>query len=345
LVELKKYIKYKINTGWHYGDSEIFVISVDNKDMLLKIGIIPENNNDSNEYEYIEDCEAEIEILKILKKNFIDTNLTPCIIEILYSSKLNIEKFKPDDKLCLKLNTTITTTTDETLDEMFCKYNELLRAKIIKQQMTFLVLEICDKSLNSFLKNSDLSHIPIIKSFIFMIIYTIMIINKKYPTFHHADLHTQNILLIIDNYVPNPYNPDFLEFSIEGNAYKVPFYGYWIKIIDFGFSSIEEEKIINRHLSEKSFKYNRIKNDILWLFHDLYNDTYNTVISSYIKEILDTLDPKLRYLKISPEYVNANSDDLQIEYKNMLENPIFEEYNLNFSNKNIIKCYQGGSFL
>jgi hypothetical protein len=81
------------------------------------------------------------------------------------------------------------------------------------------------------------------------------------------------------------------------------------------------------------------------LFHDLYNDTYNTVISSYIKEILDTLDPKLRYLKISPEYVNANSDDLQIEYKNMLENPIFEEYNLNFSNKNIIKCYQGGSFL
>jgi hypothetical protein len=148
-------------------------------------------------------------------------------------------------------------------------------------------------------------------------------------------------MIIHNNYINDPFEQKFVIFNIDNTDYTIPFYGYFIKIIDFGFSSIPERQINSKHKKNNFFNYSRVSNDILMLLHHIHMSITNTSVQHSIDAMLEKLDPKQRYIKLFPEYVNEHSTSVDKEYKSMLNNEIFQDYKTKTCDeKNILHKYK-----
>ncbi len=339
---LKASIVRRLNINYHYSDSDFFLIKVADTNFILKINISSKIHNDSYKYKKLtEDMVAETKILNILKGEFIEKNITPCILELVFSKTTTLNVY--DTKNCEKYYKSFAENIDEYVDEMFCRMNRLVKKDIYKNIIHFNVMEVCNLSLANMIKHLNLADIPFIKTLLFQILYTLYVITKKYPNFHHADLHLQNIMLVEDiKYKMNIYNPDTLVYNTEFNGNKkmfiVPYFGIIPKIIDFGFSTLGTVR--NVHTASKFFNYNRIKNDFLWLLHHMYIDLQDNVYNSLLIDMFNELDPKQRYIRLNLEYVELNESNNLEEYECMLQCDLFKEYqNVESKNINILHTF------
>lgn len=276
--------------------------------------------------------DAEINILKYFKENIIDKNLTPCILELVHTTICNgLENIVPKSHICEQLMLDYRDNAPEDdVEQLICKYYDLVKNGLAHDKCAFLVLERCDMSFDEFLRKSINTPVSlaVFKSLLFLIIYTMYTLNRIYPKFRHYDLHTENIMLKFDtNYRFKATNPKFLLIHISDITYSVPYFGIIPKIIDFGFSSLPEENIISNVTEDRIQMYFRTDNDLLFLFHWIHFTLSNTGGDKLgqVDKLLSQLEPNRTYVQYYTEYIRKVEDQLPT-YEDMIMNPVWNEY-------------------
>jgi len=115
---------------------------------------------------------------------------------------------------------------------------------------------------------------------LFQIIFTINIIQLRFPDFIHNDLFVRNILcFIISGYDKN----DVYEYRIEGRVFHVPVDGICVFITDFG----------RTQLDKKTLKKFGNKHEVLR--HDKEQDLFNFLYDIYDGQNLGSFSIKMIY--------------------------------------------------
>ncbi|SIP86129.1 Putative serine/threonine-protein kinase [Pacmanvirus A23] len=276
--------------------------------------------------------DAEINILKTFKKKLLDTNITNCILEIVFHKICtDVSKLSPKEKMCDHLMIEYDDNIPEDdVNQLMCKYNDWVKDDLAYNKCAFVILEQCDMSLDDYLRKSINTSVSmaVFKTLLFQIIYTMYAINKIYPKFRHYDLHTDNILLKFDpNYKFRATNPKFIVFHMGGDEYSVPYFGIIPKIIDFGFSSLPEEGYVSNATEDRRIMFERSDNDILLLFRFIYlrlaasgGDKLGRV-----DKLMSQLEPNRAYVHYYPAYIRKIQHKIPT-YEQMVKNKVFDEY-------------------
>jgi serine/threonine protein kinase len=276
--------------------------------------------------------EAEINILRILRQKITEHNLSPCILEMVgFKICDGLAKITPRDKYCEQMvldQHDLSPQSD--VEQLMCKYVDLVRSGLAHDKCAFLVLDKCDMTFDDYLCKSINTPVSmaVFKSLLFQIIYTIYVIHRIYPKFRHYDLHTENIMLKFDsNYKFKATNPKFLSFPVGGHNYLVPYFGIIPKIIDFGFSVLPEEGVVSNIIDDRLTMYYRSDNDILFLFHWIHLTLAHTGADKLgrVEKLLSRLEPNRAYVQYYTEYIRKISNKIPT-YEQMITNPVWDEY-------------------
>jgi hypothetical protein len=282
--------------------------------------------------------DAEIGILWTLKERIIDANISPCILEIVYSHICeSLRKITPSRKFCERYVHDGDMDPRDGVSLWLCKYKEYVDSGLAHDKCAFVVLEQCDMTLDQFLiKYINVPiYFSIFKSLLFMIIHAFRSIKRVFPGFHHFDFHTENLMLKFNHaYQFRAGEPKFLVFHVDGNKYSPPYFGIIPKIIDFGFSSLPEAGFISSATKDRITMFERSENDLLFLFHWIYRTSigYNRDRDGLIENLLSTLDPTKSFINYDTEYIRKIRDKIPT-YDDMLSNKVFDEY----KNMHIVK--------
>lgn len=275
--------------------------------------------------------DAEISILTVLNKRISKLNLSPCIIDLVFSKVCNdVGKITPEERICEHMMVNRFMTPADDVDVHLCSYMELVKNGLAQNKCAFLVLDKCDMSFSEFIDRhvGTSIELALFKSLLFQIIYTMCIINRIYPKFRHYDLHGDNILLKFDtNYKFKADNPKFLVFTMDNVQYNIPYFGIIAKIIDFGYSSLPEEGIVSVQVEDASHMFYRTEFDILLLFYNIYKglDANNNDRYGRIDKILQHLEPNRSYARYHTEYIRKIADKIP-SYDDMMNNKVWDEY-------------------
>lgn len=276
--------------------------------------------------------DAEINILQTFRRELINKNLTPCILELVYHKICDgLSKVIPATKVCERLMLGLEDITVENdVDHVLCTYADLIKGGLFHDRIAFLVLDRCDISLGDYLRKQVVTSVSlaVFKSLLFMIVHAIYTISLIYPKFQHNDLHAGNIMLKFDpNYKFKATNMKFLIFPVLGEKYAVPYFGIVPKIIDFGFSSIPEENIISSNVEDKGYMYHRSTNDLLFLYRWIYqySSTSGGDKLGRIDKLLQQLEPNRTYVQYYTEYIRSIESKIPT-YEQMVSNPVWREY-------------------
>jgi hypothetical protein len=280
----------------------------------------------------IPQADAEILILKLLRETIIEQGITPCILELVVEKVCTkISRLAPSASECehLIIDYSITNFPGN-IDQVFCKYNDLIKHGFAHDKCAFLVLEKCDMVFDEYIQKAVSSPVglSVFKSLLFMVIHAIYSISKVYPGFRHYDLHTDNIMLKFDQkYKFKANEPKFMLFHIDDTTFTVPYFGILPKIIDFGFGVIPEEGIISNIVEDKYRMYHRSENDLLFLFYHIYSTAlaHNNPRLRQIEKILGALEPNKTYKHYYTEYIRKVDKQIPT-YESMINNKIFNEY-------------------
>jgi serine/threonine protein kinase len=86
----------------------------------------------------------------------------------------------------------------------------------------------------------------VIIGIIFQIYYTLAATHRVWAQFRHGDLLPHNIRIkMMDDGHMYADGSHYLQYRLDDHVWNVPFYGFFVKIIDFGHSEIPEEGIIS----------------------------------------------------------------------------------------------------
>lgn len=145
-------------------------------------------------------------------------------------------------------------------------YGGNFRCKIKRDYYQYLITEIYESDVGKYLKNhKDTNLDDILRVIIFQVLYTMITIQEKYPTFMHNDLNINNILYNMgsnDGYYKYIYN------NVEYNVPDIIRVGIW----DYGLSSITGQDInnvttefIGRNNYELQSEFNQFKDMFFFL--------------------------------------------------------------------------------
>ena len=275
----------------------------------------------------IHQTDAEIRILELFRRRLIEQNITPCILELIYSHECaSLAKLYPSADECeYVMKDYRNASLDSTIYDILCGYKEVVSAGLAYDKAAFLVLERCDMTLESYLQKSINTPVSmaIFKSLLFQIVYTIWAIKMIWPTFAHLDLHTENIMLKFDpRHRFSATDPKFIVFSVNGRKFTVPYFGIIPKIIDFGFSIVPEAGIISNIVNDRIMMFHRGGNDLTYLFHWIQRSLLiDEDKRSRVRELLTMLDPDETYIHVSG-LKKGDSPSAEV----MLSSPAFEDY-------------------
>lgn len=277
--------------------------------------------------------DAEIKILQIFKKNIIDKNYTPCILELAASyTRTGILGIVKKELDCAEITRSPNRSDADKIYSKYCLYSREVENDLAHDMVSYAVMELCDWPFNYIISRSlgTIADEAILLSLLFQLIHALYVINHIYPKFRHRDLHTRNVMLKVDkDFVFDPNNPQVLMLPAMGKKFYVPFFGIYVKIIDFGLSVLPEENIISNVYHEKRRDINRSDHDMSWFFFWLDRDANGEYSSDtttlYIRELLDVLDPHGIYYNHDVEYINTHPE-LAPTYKDLINNPIFGDY-------------------
>ena len=104
-----------------------------------------------------------------------------------------------------------------------------------------------------------------ISSIMFQIYYTLAVAQRTWTGFRHGDLLPHNIMVkLADGGEKFIEREHYLQYSLDDTVWNVPFYGFFVKIIDFGHSEIPEEGLLN---SVKRAGDNWVPDHIAFIIH------------------------------------------------------------------------------
>jgi hypothetical protein len=181
---------------------------------------------------------------------------------------------------------TLPRPSKHSLFSTYCRLYSDYKKGLISQIGSVIVIEYCPQNFNNFMnlieRSQDIK--VLVHRIIFQIIYTLAIIQKKYPGFVHNDLFLRNVLIDeIFGYDTNIV----IEYKFNNVSFYLPANGYYVKINDFGYSvnpgyiSSPLDKTIERNPS--TFSTN-------WESNNPKRDIYNFLTTFFIKIIVETSD-------------------------------------------------------
>lgn len=333
--DITKFIESIVNVLPYkgYSNSRFFTCELNNIRFLTKLCFYQKSSpelysGDGNQAAaVIHQTDAELRILELFRSRLIEANITPCILELVYSHECSsLRKLYPSKDDCETIMRDYRNTSpDSTVYDILCGYKDIVDAGLAHDRAAFLVLERCDMTLEEYLQKSINTPVSmtIFKSLLFMIIYTMWAILSIWPKFTHLDLHTENIMLKFDpRYRFDATDPKFLVFTIAGQRYTVPYFGIIPKIIDFGFSSIPEAGIVSNIVNDRWMMFHRGGNDLIFLFHWIQRGLLRDAVKrKRVLDLLSALDPDETYLH-SFELKKADVPSPL----DMLQRDIFKDY-------------------
>ncbi len=265
-------------------------------------------------------ADAEIKVLTLLRP-LIDNHVTPCILRMDYH------------KICHGVASNTCTKNNLMRDDgeiNMCEYLNLVNNGLAHDKYAFLVLEMCDITLNTYLHNIVDAPIAvaIFKSIIFQVVHAFYVIKRAYPGFRHGDLHTDNVMISIDHdFKYDARDQRYIVFIIDKVKYYVPYFGITPKIIDFGYTIIPEADVISNVVDDRIIMFKRSENDLLLLFHYInYTlETHPKKNLSRIKELLRALEPNMSYVHYLTESIRANASIIP-SYEDMIKNKVWRDY-------------------
>ena len=172
--------------------------------------------------------------------------------------------------------------------------------------------------------------------FIFQILFTLSLVQKKYPSFRHNDMKANNILVQLTNIVNAP---PYYCYNMDGVKFIIPNINMQIKIWDFDFACIGGEIENNKVNSDWTRKMNITNKENK--YYDMHY-FFNTLISErFLPKFYDGGAPQeiVDFVhRIIPEefrkpgrYVN-DKGRIQIDreyttpYKVIMNDPLFAKY-------------------
>ncbi|BCS83290.1 putative serine/threonine-protein kinase [Cotonvirus japonicus] len=257
-----------------------FIIKIIPK--LVNLNFIVEPNNN----------QLEIKFYQLFTKRYIQTNRTPHIVGIYNYQHCNDIKSLllelKSNKVCPSYEDLLTGKSQNTRAEnAMCNLILDHDNGLIESSYDAIILEHCPGQLSQLiyygveklnidetgetisLFTSDLFII------FFQIIFTLALIKEDYPGFIHRDLHTSNVLLIIEN---KHKEYEYIAYHYKQKIFYLPANGFYAKINDFDLSIIVDELKPNTYEIYKVYnKINHInpfdeKNDVfIFLYNSLLN--------------------------------------------------------------------------
>ena len=164
---------------------------------------------------------------------------------------------------------------------------------------SILVMEYVPLSFHTYLMNNV--NKETLDILLIQIIFLIHILQKKYK-FMHLDMSVKNILL-------EKTNKKYIKFKINEKFYKIPTFGFIIKLIDFSTSQIHKlnkKPIIIKNIIYEQNKYNNIEKRKVSLKHYLYylkdNSIYDDKIDLFLLMFYSNIYPKMKQSILYNEY-------------------------------------------
>ena len=315
-IKFNKNIKFIGGSG---GSQNLIFLS---KKYVYKI--IPYNKKHKSHKIRKNNDQKEIKIYKILTDEFILKNKTPHIVGYYDKYKINLtdifgkcpplkQQFLKDTKKLFK----------NEVDSNKCILKKKYKNGNIKNIADVIVIEKCPHTIQDYilniLKSNNKYKYKILKETIdivsFQVIFTLAVIQEKYPSFVHNDLFLRNIMGNIQKHKSNEFN----EYKFKNKTFYLPATGLSIKINDFG-ETLSKPNMISTLIFNKSKemneeKINCPKCDLFNFFHDFYDgqDLGAKSVTTMIKK--KSKKNKLYIRKVFSKYIDVNTID-KINIKN-----------------------------
>lgn len=321
-----------------YSESKFFICKIgkEKTKYLVKMAFYKKTNPElyttaaeSNQNATKPPHDVELAVLELLKQEITIANISPCIIDLIHYVKCNSASIvTPKVSTCHQYITESKSSEGviDSLNMIFCNYAELVRNDLAFDKFNYLVLENCDVTFHEYLthlRSKSSISFEQFRSFMFQIIYTVYRIKRIYPSFRHGDLHSENIMIKYDkNFKYDPAKPKFYKFHAAGKVYYVPYFGIICKLIDFGFTIIEEKNIKSSILGDKFITFMKTKNDLLFLLFDIWNTQGE---NKMVGDFLEKLEPNKTYLHYNTDYI-THIDKRIPTVSDMIDNEVFGMY-------------------
>lgn len=301
----------------------LFRLKVKDKlSFAVKVTAYPKCKN-YNKYNIITRPEnADIKMLNILSE-FVKKNQTPHIVLPLTYFLTNTETF-------------VQKTMDiKVIPKKYSEFIDKFNNNIFESKSVVTIVEwINGGDMLDFIRkyHKKLSILDW-KVMIFQILFTLAIIQEKYPAFRHNDLKLNNILINID---PTKRNADiWKQYTFKKYEFIIPDIGIDTMLTDFDFSCIqgvvENEKVDQTwtdkiNVSNHSHKYY----DIFFLFGSMCKFLKHEMIPTEIKQFVYRVIPNKFCKKgiCTPKYRLLTNEVYTTPKKIILSDPLFKEFQL-----------------
>lgn len=258
-------------------------------------------------------------------------------------------------------------------ESVVSEYEDRSSGGEISPNINVMILEYCQgRSIKDFIEKYK-TNLPYIKSSLFQIVLTLIVLQHYLPEFRHNDLHSSNVMEGLYNfegeeeyrksYRKNKY---YICYELLGSKFYIPYLGFCMKIIDFDVSCAKKYKnnkvsrdpiyLENGVVCEKNTKFDLhlILNSIshIYLTESMWNkltgnktSTLHRKFEAFIKSIIPNRligfnNTYLGYARIKDS--KSIPDDLQTDPKEILKHHFFEEYQELPPGATIIQTYFTG---
>lgn len=264
--------------------------------------------------------DTEIKLLGMMK-NLLNKNYLNSVVEMFHIHTCdNLDKLMPSDATC----NAAMRDDFPSFESILCSYKDLIANNLAINRCTFIAMEYCDITLSTFLEKyiHSPANFSILRIILFQIIFAIYVINEVYPGFHHYDLHTDNVMLKINN---NKLDMSAVtEYPVGDTKFYVPVTGITAKIIDFEFAAVPTLNIISYATLDRRTMYERPDNDIVLLLFWMYMYLRNNVHPD-IDAIFKSIEPHETYKFYNMAHIREVEGTIP-NYKKMLKCDAFKEF-------------------
>lgn len=236
-----------------FGVSGNYICKIENLQFFVKIALYPLFPHDQWKLPPPTKnivVDAEINIMRAIASRIIATGISPHFVEILAVARCtDVSQYIIDANRCnQQLLGNI--AADDYPQSLFCSFSDLIATNHAIDKFALIFSELCDMSIRDYFARYmplfPTTRDTLISGMIFQIYYSLAAINRVWPTFRHGDMLAHNIMIKLtddgDKYANGTH---YLQYRIDDKIWNVPFFGIYIKIIDFGHSEIPEEGIIS----------------------------------------------------------------------------------------------------
>lgn len=248
-----------------------------------------------------DDVDSEIKTLQLLHEHITAVGISPCVVRLIShrvcSGLVSIVKKSntPCDRALKDLRTHVSEDPGDVITQNFCAWAAEVRRGMYKDRVAVELLERCDYTFADYFQNykDAPAEFVILKSIIFMVVFTLAKILQIYPDFRHHDLHLNNVMIKIENYKWDPRHPKFVVFRDNTTHFAVPYFGIMPRIIDYGFATIPSEHIRPTIMTrDKMRRADDFQSDIAEFMFHLYGYMWN---AHNVTTLLRTMDPSESY--------------------------------------------------